>query len=96
MVEGNSFKAVYLRNPLTNVATMFGVTYIPEWTFCEASVSAISKETGFALCTDRVASEKMRRALSVARVRKGGTCPSPTTLFVGSKDRRVPPSQSRD
>ncbi len=94
MVEGNPFKTVCLRNPVTNIASMVGVTDIPEWGFCEAGVSAVSPETGLALCADPTALEKMWRASPVARVRKGGPRPAPTTLFVGSEDRRVPPSQS--
>ena len=94
--EGNPFKTELLRNPVTNIASMVGVTNIPEWTFCEAGVNAVGKETGLALCADPVALEKMRSSSPVARVKKGGTKPAPTTLFVGSEDRRVPPSQSTE
>jgi acylaminoacyl-peptidase len=94
VVEGNLFKAVALRNPVCNIASMVNVTDIPEWAFCEAGVAAVSKATGLALSADPAALAKMWAVSPVARVRKGGPKPGRTVLFVGSGDRRVPPEQS--
>lgn len=94
IVKGNLYKAVALRNPVCNVASMAGVTDIPTWAYCESGASTVSLKTGVALSPDPDALAVMWRASPVSRVVKGGTKPGRTVLFVGAGDRRVPPEQS--
>lgn len=94
VVKGNLYKAVALRNPVCNIASMANVSDIPEWTYCETGVPAISAKTGLALSPDPDAFAAMWRASPVSRVVKNGTRPGRTILFVGAGDRRVPPEQS--
>jgi acylaminoacyl-peptidase len=93
-VPGNLFKRIALRNPVVNIASMIGVTDIPEWAFCEAGCDPICSETGLALSAGPTTLKKMWKASPVARVLKGGCAPGSTVLFVGGSDKRVPPEQS--
>lgn len=94
VVAGTLFKRTALRNPVVNVSSMVHVTDIPDWAFCEAGVEVVSAKTGLALTADPPALERMWSMSPVSRVKKGGTTPGRTVLFVGAGDRRVPPEQS--
>lgn len=98
-VPHSPFKRIALRNPVVNIASMVGVTDIPEWAFCEAGVEPVSKTTGLAFCADPPALAAMYAASPVARVSKASKSasaarPGETMLFVGGSDKRVPPEQS--
>lgn len=93
-VRNTPFRAVCLRNPVVNVASMANVTDIPEWSFCEADASPFGDTSAVSLAADPSAMRKMWEMSPVSRISKNGPKPPPTLLFVGGSDRRVPPEQS--
>jgi acylaminoacyl-peptidase len=67
-----------LRNPVTNIATLFGGTDIPEWSVVESG--AINDQDY----------ETMFKVYPVAHI---DHIQSPILFILGDSDRRVPPSQ---
>ena len=85
-------KAAAIRNPVTNVAAMWGISDIPDWTIVEAcGVDADPRATPTA---EQLA--KMWAVSPIARPLVGGQpgrVVPPCLFLLGMKDRRVPPSQ---
>ena len=85
-------KAAAIRNPVTNVAAMWGISDIPDWTIVEAcGVDADPRATPTA---EQLA--KMWEVSPIARPLVGGQpgrVVPPCLFLLGMKDRRVPPSQ---
>lgn len=89
------FRATVLRNPVVNVATMFGATDIPDWCLCEAGVTMKMKERGMEIRAK--AYEKMLEVSPVGKLMEfegDKKLIGKTLLQVGAGDRRVPPHQS--
>jgi len=83
------FKAAVLRNPVTNIPSMVGVSDIPDWCFVETlgpDGYDFSKTTP-AGCEQLT---KMWLASPVVHIEK---IRAPTLILLGGVDRRVPPSQ---
>lgn len=80
------FKAVVARNPVTDVAAMFSVTDIPDWTAVEAGYQ-------YNVLQDMSieAFEKMKKCSPINHM---NNVVSPTLFMVGKKDARVPSSQA--
>jgi len=84
------FKVGVMRNPVTNIASMVGVTDIRDWCFVEALGHTAYDFNRYQIPTaDDLA--KMWLCSPVAHAHK---VKAPTLLCVGAKDRRVPCSQS--
>jgi len=83
----NMFKAAAVRNPVTNIASMFGVTDIPDWCFTEIGVQTAYSQPTAEQYTIAIEKSPMAHLSKVS---------SPVLLLVGGSDRRVPPSQSKE
>lgn len=81
------FKAAAVRNPVTNIVSMFGTTDIPDWCFTEIGV-----DPEYAQPTP----EQYSKALEASPVHHVSKVSSPVLLLVGGADRRVPPAQSKE
>jgi len=84
---GSLFKAAAVRNPVTNIASMFGTTDIPDWCFTE-----IGEAPSYAQPTP----QQYVAALESSPMRYVSKVTAPVLLLVGGADRRVPPSQSKE
>jgi len=80
------FKCAALRNPVTNVGLMTGVSDIPDWCAVEGGVPASWPAPPSAL-------EALWAKSPVSRI---DAISAPVLLAIGLKDRRVPPSQGID
>ena len=82
----DAFQCAVLRNPVCNIASMVGVTDIPDWCFVEAGLpydfTAVQTPTPEQLGT-------MWRASPLQHV---AAVTAPILVCIGAKDRRVPPS----
>ncbi|EKX34050.1 hypothetical protein GUITHDRAFT_119792 [Guillardia theta CCMP2712] len=81
------FKAAAVRNPVTNVATMFGATDIPDWCYTEIGMEA---------CFAQPSAEQYSKAFSMSPMAHVSNVSGPVLLLVGGDDRRVPPFQSKE
>ncbi|XP_067011010.1 acylamino-acid-releasing enzyme [Anabrus simplex] len=79
------YKAVVARNPVIDVASMFSVTDIPDWTAVEAGYLYNPTEEMSA-----EAFEKMRKCSPINYIQH---VVAPTLLLIGKKDARVPSTQ---
>lgn len=87
------FKACALRNPVTNILSMFGVTDIPDWCVVEAAGrGAYDFESYCGLLSDDTLL-RMKRSSPVFHV---DSVVAPVLMALGAKDRRVPASQGTD
>lgn len=84
------YKAAVMRNPVTNIASMVGVTDIRDWCFVEALGIGSYDFEGYPICTP----EMMARMFAASPIAHAHNVRAPTLLCVGAKDRRVPCSQS--
>jgi len=78
------YKAVVARNPVTNIASMAGVTDIPDWTWNESGLSFQWLNATQDTLTD------MYKKSPISYVEK---VTAPVFLMIGKNDLRVPPSQ---
>ncbi|KAL6261475.1 hypothetical protein P5V15_006565 [Pogonomyrmex californicus] len=84
----NLYKAVVARNPVIDIATMFGTSDIPDWCITEAgytydfSTGPWPKDVNLFV--------KMREVSPIMHV---DTVKAPTLICIGTKDLRVPCSQ---
>ena len=81
------FRAAAVRNPVTNIATMYGATDIPDWCYTE---------TGSTLAYAQPTAEQYARALRMSPMAYVSQIVAPVLLLVGGDDRRVPPFQSKE
>ncbi|KAJ1522012.1 hypothetical protein ONE63_002334 [Megalurothrips usitatus] len=81
----DDYHAVVARNPVADIAGMFGVTDIPDWCFSEVG---LAYKTAAATSVEDLAA--MRRCSPIEHVAK---VKAPTMLMLGKKDLRVPFSQ---
>lgn len=84
---GELFKAAAVRNPVTNIATMYGATDIPDWCYTE---------TGSAVAYAQPAAGQYAQALAMSPMAHVSKITAPVLLLVGGDDRRVPPFQSKE
>ncbi|GAA93936.1 uncharacterized protein L969DRAFT_92159 [Mixia osmundae IAM 14324] len=88
----SEFDAVVVRNPVTDLPSMFGNTDIPEWCIGELDLDYdMDKPRNFV--SDEL-HKKMRKASPSAHLTPTTKTP-PTLLLIGEIDRRVPPDQGR-
>ena len=89
----NLFRACAMRNPVTNIPSMFGVTDIPDWCVVEAEgEGAYDFDSYTGLLSDETV-VKMKQRSPVTYIDRVVT---PVLMAVGAKDRRVPASQGVD
>ena len=84
------FRAAALRNPVTNIPAMFGVTDIPDWCAIETGV-----EYDFTKYSPNTP-EGLSAMFQASPIRYIDSVRTPSLLCLGSKDKRVPPSQGLD
>jgi acylaminoacyl-peptidase len=83
------FRASVVRNPVTNIPAMVGVTDIPDWCFVEAL-----GEGSYDFATHRTpTAEELGRMHDASPIAHIDAMRTPTLVCLGLKDRRVPPSQ---
>lgn len=82
------YRAVSTRNPVIDVASMFPITDITDWTLVEAGL-----DDGKDL-EKRYSPELLATMLEVSPIKYVNQVKAPTLLLVGKVDRRVPPTQS--
>lgn len=96
------FHAAALRNPVTDIASMVGVSDIPDWCYVESlGTEQVKQEMSngsmdWANPTPSLAHLVRMREVSpvhVGTVQTKGAYLTPTLICLGMKDRRVPPSQ---
>jgi len=80
------YRAAVARNPVINVASMLGVSDLPDWTYTEVGLKFDSKLTP----SVDVYNEMLKRSpiVNVDRIS------TPLLLMMGGKDKRVPNHQS--
>ncbi|KAF2360172.1 Peptidase S9 prolyl oligopeptidase catalytic domain [Trinorchestia longiramus] len=79
------YRAVSTRNPVTDIATMAGVTDIPDWTHVEAG--------SVAPYTSPPPTDVLTKMAAVSPMWVIDAVRAPTLLLLGTEDRRVPLSQ---
>jgi len=82
------YRAVSTRNPVTDIASMFPITDIADWTIVEANLGDGSE------LENLLTPEMMSRMWEHSPIRYVKQVKAPTLLLVGKVDRRVPPTQS--
>jgi acylaminoacyl-peptidase len=88
------FKAAAMRNPVTNIASMFGTTDIPDWTMGEVFGTDDSTTTPYDPNQFRSPTrEQMMKLHEKSPISKIQTVKTPTLIALGMSDLRVPPSQ---
>eukprot|EP00638_Chattonella_subsalsa_P003190 CAMPEP_0117761534 /NCGR_PEP_ID=MMETSP0947-20121206/17345_1 /TAXON_ID=44440 /ORGANISM="Chattonella subsalsa, Strain CCMP2191" /LENGTH=818 /DNA_ID=CAMNT_0005582559 /DNA_START=174 /DNA_END=2630 /DNA_ORIENTATION=- len=84
------YKVGVMRNPVTNIASMVGVTDIRDWCFVEAL-----GHQGYDFDTYQIpTSEDLAKMWAASPIAHAQKVKAPTLLCVGAMDRRVPCSQS--
>merc|ERR1719193_629016 len=83
------YKVAVCRNPVINLANMYGITDIPDWTYVEgvpngAELYKAGVVTTAAHYKDLISRSPIAHAHNVV---------SPTLIMIGLKDLRVPPTQ---
>jgi len=80
----SDFKAVVMRNPAVNIASMSSISDIPEWTW---------NESGLSYSWQAPTPDSMTRMYNVSPIRHVKNVTAPVFLMIGKNDLRVPPSQ---
>jgi acylaminoacyl-peptidase len=98
------FQAAALRNPVTDIAAMVGISDIPDWCYVESlgvevvETSQREPNQGFDWGNPSPSLAHLTRMREVSPVHvpsvtTAGAYKTPTLVCLGMKDRRVPPSQ---
>lgn len=98
------FHAAALRNPVTDIAAMVGISDIPDWCYVESlgvdavETSQCDQSQGFDWGNPSPSLAHLTRMREVSPVHvpsvtTAGAYKTPTLVCLGMKDRRVPPSQ---
>ena len=83
------YKVAVCRNPVINLANMFGVTDIPDWTFVEGVTSGDAAYSAGVVPT----ASQYNDLISRSPISHAHKVVCPTLILLGMKDLRVPPSQ---
>lgn len=82
------YRAVSTRNPVIDMASMFSITDIADWTIVESGLGDGSE-------LDKMLNpQSLSRMWESSPIRYVKQVKAPTLLLVGKVDRRVPPTQS--
>lgn len=82
------YRAVSTRNPVVDMASMFPITDIVDWTIVESNLGDGSE------LEQLLNPETFKRMWELSPIRYVEQVRAPTLLLVGKVDRRVPPTQS--
>nr|CAB3222365.1 acylamino-acid-releasing enzyme-like [Phallusia mammillata] len=80
----NFYAGAAVRNPVTNIASMVGLTDIMDWCFCETGLSFVTKDP---------AQYNYRKMVEMSPINVVNKVKSPLLMMIGSADLRVPPQQ---
>jgi len=80
----SDYKGVVARNPVTNIASMSGITDIPDWTW---------NESGFSYSWQAPTPDTMTSMYNMSPISHVKNVTAPVFLMIGKNDLRVPPSQ---
>ena len=80
------FYCAVMRNPVTDISSMVGLTDIPDWCFVE------SAWLGKSSYDESPSSEKLARMRAVSPIAVVNNVRAPVLMLLGAKDRRVPAS----
>lgn len=80
------FFAAAMRNPVTDISAMVGLTDIPDWCFVESAL------LGKGAYDEAPSAEALAAMRAVSPVAHLAAVRTPVLMLVGAKDRRVPPS----
>ena len=80
------FKCAALRNPVTDLASMVGVTDIPDW--CYVETAGLGKEA----YSEVPSAETLAAMRAISPIAHIDAVRAPVLMLLGAKDRRVPPS----
>jgi len=78
------YKGVVARNPVTNIASMSGISDIPDWTW---------NESGFSYSWQAPTPDTMTSMYNMSPISHVKNVTAPVFLMIGKNDLRVPPSQ---
>lgn len=82
------YRAVSTRNPVIDMASMFPITDIADWTIVESGLGDGSE------LENLLEPQSFSRMWEFSPIRYAKQVKAPTLLLVGKVDRRVPPTQS--
>ena len=83
------YRVAVCRNPVINLANMFGVTDIPDWTYVEGVPNGADAYAAGVVPS----AERYKDLISRSPIAHAHNVKCPTMILVGLKDLRVPPSQ---
>ncbi|XP_062522381.1 acylamino-acid-releasing enzyme-like isoform X2 [Corticium candelabrum] len=83
------YKAACVRNPVTNIAAMVGVSDIPDW--CHTEVGLL-----YNVWTTVSTADTLTKMINVSPIRYADKVKTPILFLVGAQDLRVPPPQSHE
>ena len=81
------YKAAAMRNPVTDISSMVGVSDIPDWCYCEAGLDYSVHHPPTPTSTD------VSTMFEKSPIRYIDQVKCPVLMLIGAKDLRVPPSQ---
>lgn len=82
------YRSVSARNPVIDIASMFPITDIADWTIVESNLGNGSE------LEDLLKPETLSHMWELSPIKYVKQVKAPTLLLIGKDDRRVPPTQS--
>lgn len=96
------FKATVMRNPVTNLSTMIGISDIEDWIVYECGLGSMEERiasaggVGVGAITGGLTDADLQAMWSKSPMSNVKEVTGATLMLLGKEDRRVPPSQGRE